>query len=103
MSATPRAARWDQGKAAKGNQDCDQLVDATFAVVEGEFDHRGHKDDRMIGVIELDAIAVDDTDCNMWTDGEELDGTLAHFDWLFAPMLRPAPDRSRGLLFLELR
>lgn len=57
-----------EGKAAKGNRDCDQHVNATFVVVEGEVDHRGHEDDGMIGVIELDATAVDETSCGMQSD-----------------------------------
>ena len=33
----------------------------------------------MIGVIELDTIAVDETDCDVWVDGEELDEKWADF------------------------
>jgi len=36
----------------------------------------------MIGVIELDPIMVDETDCHMWTEGEALHQELANFGLL---------------------
>jgi len=58
------------------------------------------EDSGMIGVIELDPIMVDETDCHMWTEGEELHQELANFGRL--PGSQSVPSyRSRDPPSLE--
>ena len=68
------------GKAAKGNHDCDQLIQAVCLVDWPKVDRGRNENDGVVWVIELDAVAVGQADSCVRADGR--DGEL--FEEIFS-------------------
>ena len=63
-----------QRETAESNHDCDQLVQPVLRVVPSKGDCGRNEDDRVVCVIELDAVTIDESDGRM--GAEARDGEL---------------------------